>query len=265
MQEPALVKARALNLPLKSDLDIFFEHVNVPVIGITGSNGKSTVTMLVGEMARIAGLNVGVGGNLGTPALELLAPDRDCYVLELSSFQLERSDALPLAAAAFLNFSADHLEVHGSYENYWQAKQRIFLNAKHTVVARDDAKTWPQTQAPSVTFGLDDQDYGRMSYQGEMWLCTQKRPVLPVSKLGLVGEHNHLNALAAMALADVLEIPEAAQCQALMEFKGLPHRCQVVGKRDDVLWINDSKATNIGATQAALEGLRQREYSISFF
>ncbi len=260
---PVLQKARSHHIPFLSDLDLFFREVKQPVVGITGSNGKSTVTTLLGEMARHAQLDIAIGGNLGTPALDLIRDTCVGYVLELSSFQLERSEPLPLHVAAFLNFSPDHLDSHDSLAAYLQAKQRIFIQAKQLIVNRDDPQTWPTKQiVPEYTFGLDEQAYGRVYLDGHWYLSKQGQPFIATQDLRLVGRHHEYNALAAMALADTLQIPAVAQHQALITFQGLAHRCQRVLEHDGVLWVNDSKATNIGATQAALSSLGQAQKNI---
>ncbi len=260
MDAPIVTQARAAGVEVIGDIDLFMREAAAPVVGITGSNAKSTVTELLGQMARDARLNVGVGGNLGTPALDLLAPERDLYVLELSSFQLERAGQLNLQVATVLNISADHLDRHGSMPGYRQAKHRIFRGCKKVVVNRDDPLTIP-LRGPAVDivswrmaepelhgFGLRLQD-------GVEYLCHGADILLPVAQLSLAGRHNVANALAALALGYSAGLPMTAMKTTLHTFRGLPHRCELVAEIDGVRYVNDSKGTNIGATEAALRGL----------
>ncbi|MGS2723634.1 UDP-N-acetylmuramoyl-L-alanine--D-glutamate ligase [Porticoccus sp. GXU_MW_L64] len=266
--EPLLMEARQQGVEVIGDIELFARHVKAPVAAITGSNGKSTVTALLGEMARAAGLRVAVGGNLGTPALELLADDRELYVLELSSFQLEITHSLKPALSTILNLSEDHLDRYGSMENYLAAKQRIFQGAAHIVCNRDDNATRPGNGAvPLSSFGLeageltegDKHQCGVTNRNGELYLHGVDGDLMPVEELRIKGRHNWANALAAMAMGAVLGLPDSAMARAMREFPGLDHRCQTVRTLDGVSYINDSKATNVGATLAALEGLADGE------
>ncbi len=233
------------------------------VIGITGSNGKSTVTTLVGEMARAAGVSVAVGGNLGTPALDLLADGVDLYVLELSSFQLETTVSLCCTAAAYLNLSEDHLDRHGTMAQYGAVKARIFKGAQAAVINREDpAVMAAASQLPPtvrvLSFGLDGADagdYGLGVEGGELWLCRGQHPLMTQSRLHIAGLHNAANALAALALAEAAGLPQAPCLEALAAFEGLPHRCRLVRELRGVRYINDSKGTNVGSTLAAIRGL----------
>lgn len=264
LDDPFVAQLSAAGVELLGDIELFARAIKIsgraPVIGITGSNGKSTVTTLVGKMAEAAGLRVAVGGNLGTPALDLLDDDCQLYVLELSSFQLESTASLNLIAATMLNISPDHLDRHGSLERYIAAKARIYAHAKTAVVNRDDQATHAHahTARSVVSFGLDtpaQNHYGLIERDGEVWLATGDENLLPLSALKLQGLHNAANALAALALADAAGIDSGAALRALIEFKGLPHRCEWVADIAGVTWINDSKGTNVGATLAALQGL----------
>lgn len=242
------------------DIELFARTVNKPVIAITGSNAKSTVTTMVAEMARAAGIKVGVGGNLGTAALELLKEDVDLFVLELSSFQLELVESLEPVAASILNLSADHMDRYASMLDYHAAKQRIYRKAEKLVFNRGDDLTQPLLQAgqSAVSFGLDNpdiNDFGLKEISGEIWLVLGNQQLLRASDLALKGAHNHANVLAAMALAEAVDVPLESMVEVAKSFKGLPHRCQPVSEFNSILWINDSKATNVGAVKAALEGL----------
>lgn len=254
---PALQAAAAAGVEIIGDIELFVRAAQAPIVAITGSNGKSTVTTLVGEMAAEAGIQVGVGGNIGTPALDLLLSPCDLYVLELSSFQLETTFSLQAAAATILNLSEDHLDRYDGMAGYLAAKQRIYAGAQHILVNRDDDATQPQVGTVWQSFGLDAASYGRVQHQGALWLAVEGEPRLPVAELHIVGAHNQMNALAAMALCDAVAVPRAAQLTVLRRFSGLPHRCQFVREHQGVRWINDSKATNVGSTLAAVAGLAE--------
>jgi UDP-N-acetylmuramoylalanine--D-glutamate ligase len=258
--DPLLSEAVDAGATIVGDIDLFMRQAAAPVIGITGSNAKSTVTALVGEMARRAGLAVGVGGNLGPPALDLLDEASELYVLELSSFQLERSHKLGLEVAAVLNISADHLDRHGSMPRYHQAKHRIFRGCRKAVVNPDDVLTMPLVGPEVEIFSWragepELNGFGLREIDGEACLCRGFDALLPCSELGIVGRHNVANALAALAIGAAAGLPEVAMVDALRRFRGLPHRCEQVAQVNGVTWVNDSKGTNIGATEAALNGL----------
>ncbi|OOE81325.1 UDP-N-acetylmuramoyl-L-alanine--D-glutamate ligase [Salinivibrio sp. ML198] len=259
LRTPALLPVHAAGTPVVGDIELFAWYCDQPVVAITGSNGKSTVTALVGEMARAAGMNVGVGGNIGVAALDLLDRGHELYVLELSSFQLETTESLVLDGAAFLNFSEDHMDRYGSLADYRAAKCRIFTHATTLIANADDPQTHDDLQTNSAAsmrlFGFHQGDYCLISHQSEAWLAAHSQPLLPVSSLGLVGRHNVANGLAAMALADSVGISQQGQKAALSTYAGLPHRCQKVAEHQGVLWVNDSKATNVASTLAALDGL----------
>ncbi|HHF2956753.1 UDP-N-acetylmuramoyl-L-alanine--D-glutamate ligase [Vibrio diabolicus] len=237
------------------DIELFAWAVQKPVIAITGSNGKSTVTDLTGVMAKAAGLDVGVGGNIGVPALDLLEHDADLYVLELSSFQLETTSSLKLKAAAFLNLSEDHMDRYQGMSDYRQAKLRIFDHADLAVVNRDDKETFPDAEVPLVTFGSDNQDFGLEVDGNRTWLLDHGQRVVASDELKLVGKHNLSNALVALALLKAADVNYHNALNALKNYTGLTHRCQVVADNQGVKWVNDSKATNIASTMAALSGL----------
>ena len=260
LDDPLVARAREAEVAIVGDIDLFVREAAAPVVGITGSNAKSTVTELVGQMARDAGLDAGVGGNLGTPALDLLAPERELYVLELSSFQLERAGRLGLAVAAVLNITADHLDRHGSMPRYHQAKHRIFRGCRRAVVNRDDPLTIPLAEeaVEIVSWRLGEPELGGFGLRregGEEFLCHGFERLLPVADLGLAGRHNVANALAALAIGFCAGLPLASMAATLRSFRGLPHRCQQVAEIGGVRYVDDSKGTNIGATRAALAGL----------
>ncbi|HUH37896.1 MAG TPA: UDP-N-acetylmuramoyl-L-alanine--D-glutamate ligase [Spongiibacteraceae bacterium] len=260
LSEPALAHAASRGAALSSDIDLFADAATAPVLAITGSNGKSTVTSLVGDMAARAGLNVGVGGNLGTPALDLLDAQRALYVLELSSFQLERCSRLKPAVAALLNISADHMDRYPDLAAYHRAKQRVFRGATHVVSNRADLLTQPLLASGMThwSFGLDVPDirgFGLRIHQGREWLVFEQTPWLAVSELRMVGRHNLENALAALAIGHAAGLPREAMLASLRDFGGLPHRCQFIAEINGVDYYNDSKGTNVGASLAAISGL----------
>ncbi|WP_297189052.1 UDP-N-acetylmuramoyl-L-alanine--D-glutamate ligase [uncultured Porticoccus sp.] len=260
-QHPAVKTAIEAGIPVISDIELFARRASAPIVAITGSNGKSTVTTLVGEMFAEAGIDAAVGGNLGVPALDLLAPNIAYYVLELSSFQLESVLALNAEVATVLNISLDHMDRYRSLLDYHQAKHRIFIGARQVVTNRDDrlSAALVGDAVKQWSFGLDQPDFkgfGLRQHQGESWLYYQFEPLLAERELGMTGRHNTANALAALALGTAAGLPIAPMLAVLRRFQGLPHRCQRVATRNGVTYINDSKATNVGATLAAIAGLR---------
>jgi UDP-N-acetylmuramoylalanine--D-glutamate ligase len=260
---PFVAKARAQGLPVLGDIELFAHYAHAPIVGITGANGKSTVTTLLGLMAERAGKRVRVGGNLGTPALDLLQKDEpDLYVLELSSFQLEITDSLPCIAATVLNLSADHMDRYKGMEDYAAAKARIFRHCRSAVLNREDA--WVKDMAASakrrVSFGLDEPaagDYGLIGAGPNAWLARGTERLMPASVLRIQGRHNLANALAALALGEACGLPMDAMLQELGEFRGLPHRMEFVAASKDIVYFDDSKGTNVGATLAAVQGVSQ--------
>ncbi|ATA26705.1 UDP-N-acetylmuramoyl-L-alanine--D-glutamate ligase [Brenneria goodwinii] len=258
LSTPILGDAADAGIEIVGDIELFCREAQAPIVAITGSNGKSTVTTLVGDMARAAGWQVGVGGNIGLPALQLLQHECQLYVLELSSFQLETTSSLHAAAATILNVTEDHTNRYPlGLQQYRAAKLRIYENAKVCVVNADDALTMPIRGADErcVSFGVDVGDYHLNRQQGETWLRIKGERVLNTREIKLVGQHNYTNALAALALADAVGIPRSSALTALTAFTGLKHRFQLVWENNGVRWINDSKATNVGSTEAALSGL----------
>ena len=258
LAHPSLSAAADAGVEIVGDIELFCREAQAPIIAITGSNGKSTVTSLVGEMAKAAGLNVGVGGNIGLPALMLLDPERELYVLELSSFQLETTSSLRAVAATILNVTEDHMDRYPlGLQQYRAAKLRVYENARACIVNADDALTMPVRGADDrcISFGVDVGDYHLNRQQGETWLRVKGEKVLNVKEMKISGQHNYSNALAALALADAAGLPRASSLKALTTFTGLAHRFQLVLEHNGVRWINDSKATNVGSTEAALNGL----------
>jgi len=259
LAHPSLMDAAAAGVEIIGDIELFCREAKAPIVAITGSNGKSTVTTLVGEMAKAAGWAVGVGGNIGLPALTLLQHPAQLYVLELSSFQLETTHSLKAAAATILNVTEDHMDRYPlGLQQYRAAKLRIYENATVCVVNADDALTMPVRGADKrcISFGADVGDYHLNRQQGSTWLRANGEKVLNADEMNLVGQHNYTNALAALALADAVGLPRASSLKALTTFSGLAHRFQLAWQHNGVRWINDSKATNVGSTEAALNGLK---------
>ncbi len=256
---PAIEQARNAGIPVVGDIELFVRYAKAPIVAITGSNAKSTVTTLVGEMAKAAGINVAVGGNLGTPALELLDDSVELYVMELSSFQLETVTKLNAKVATILNVSADHLDRYENMRAYILAKLRVYFGAEHIVVNRKDVLTHPPLAAgvKPIYFGgnADFGSFGLTEENGEEFLTKNLTALMPSRELKIRGRHNVDNALAALALGDAAGIPMDAMLTALKGFKGLKHRCEFVATKNGVEFYNDSKGTNIGSTLAAIHGL----------
>ncbi|MCO1333686.1 UDP-N-acetylmuramoyl-L-alanine--D-glutamate ligase [Microbulbifer sp. OS29] len=266
LAEAVLQQAIADGVPVIGDIELFAqalkrENSTAKLAAITGSNGKSTVTTLLGKMAEEAGVSVRVGGNIGVPVLDLLEkPLPQLFVLELSSFQLETTYSLEPTVATLLNMSADHMDRYPSMMEYHRAKQRVYRGADQFVVNRAD----PLSQGPlsrerrEWSFGLDQPDlnqFGQRRHEGQSWLVRGSEPLMPVTELTMVGKHNVANGLAALAMGCVLDLPMDAMLSVLRNFRGLKHRCERVADLEGVVYVNDSKGTNVGATRAALDGL----------
>ncbi|MEE9886923.1 UDP-N-acetylmuramoyl-L-alanine--D-glutamate ligase [Acinetobacter nosocomialis] len=260
-QLPEIQAAIAKGISVVGDIQLLRRATDVPIVAITGSNAKSTVTTLMGLMAKDAGKKVAVGGNLGRPALDLLKDQPELLVLELSSFQLETTSHLNAEVAVVLNMSEDHLDRHSNMLGYHQAKHRIFQGVKKVVFNRDDALSRPLVPdtTPMQSFGLNAPDlnqYGVLrDADGTLWLARGLQRLIKSSDLYIQGMHNVANALACLALGEAIGLPMESMLETLKHFKGLEHRCEYVKTVHDVRYYNDSKGTNVGATLAAIDGL----------
>jgi UDP-N-acetylmuramoylalanine--D-glutamate ligase len=258
---PLLKKARSKHIEVVSDIELFAREAKAPFIAVTGSNGKSTVTTLLYHMCNADGRETLAGGNLGEPALDLLEhPTPDIYVLELSSFQLQRTQKLPAAVAVLLNVSPDHLDWHADEAEYRASKYRVFREAEAAVVNRSDKTALYHTRHCNrvISFGLDAPDanhYGLRTEDGETYLARGDSLLISVNDLVMFGAHNQLNALAALAAGELVGLELPAMLQVLAEFPGLPHRMQFVARIRAVDYINDSKATNVAAAVASINSV----------
>ena len=264
---PAIRAARRAGVEILGDVEIFCRNINAPLIAVTGSNGKSTVVSLLAEMLRRSGLRVGLGGNIGTPALDLLSlPAPDYYVLELSSFQLETLHSHRPVAAAVLNVSADHLDRYADLRDYARIKEKIYAGDGTMVINLDDERVLgmirPGRRVITCSLIQAEADFSIGNRNGENWLMNKQAALVKQSELKVHGSHNLANTLACLALARALDLPMPALLDALTEFTGLPHRCEWVTEFNGVNWFNDSKGTNVGATLAALHGLADNRRNI---
>lgn len=266
LYEPAVQAAIKQGIPVIGDIELFaqYRQKNAKVIGITGTNGKTTVTTLVGEICKEAGLKTIVAGNIGLPVLDALQMETpDVYVLELSSFQLETTHSLKLDAATVLNVCEDHMDRYASFADYAATKARILAHAKTSVLNRDDATTLAMRNKNTVTFGLNASpgmsDFGLVECKEEHYLASGQRKLCKASELKIAGQHNVANALAAAALCNAIGIDKTSIIQALRDFKGLPHRVEWVANIEGVDFYDDSKGTNVGATCAAIAGMTKND------
>ncbi len=259
--EPLLASARESGIDVVSDIELFAHEASAAVVAVTGSNGKSTVTTLLALMCDAGGKTVLAGANLGEPALDLLERDPpDFYILELSSFQLQRTMNLPAKVAVLLNITADHLDWHESEKNYRNAKYRIFRNADSAVIGRADPDIAKHVGKGTgiITFGADtpeDGHYGLREEDGTAYLARGEQLLLGMTELALVGRHNQLNALAALAAGELMGLELPAMLQVLAEFPGLAHRMQLIARKKGIDFIDDSKATNVSAAVASIESI----------
>jgi UDP-N-acetylmuramoylalanine--D-glutamate ligase len=261
LENESIKQAIEKGIPVVGDIELFCRQAKAPIIAISGSNGKSTVTTLVAEMTKQAGLKTCVGGNLGTPALDLLnEPTPDVYVLELSSFQLETTFSLNAHASVILNISPDHMDRYESLDDYIGAKNKIYSGQGLMVINHDDeiVDAMIDDSRQTITFSLsrpDANNFGVITEGDDIYLCQGNKKIIKKEDMGIKGEHNVANALAAMALASSINVAFEAMVGTLKNFKGLDHRCQLVKTINNISWYNDSKATNVGASIASIKGL----------
>ena len=264
IRHPALIRAAQAGVEIIGDIELFARHVDAPVIAITGANGKSTVTTLVYEMAKAADLDVRAGGNLGTPALDLIkGSEPDLYVLELSSFQLETTHNLNPVAATVLNISDDHMDRYAGTSDYAEAKERVFQGGGEMVLNADDpiVDRMTKNNRAITRFTLNKpakNEFGILQKNDQQWLAFENTFLMPVSEMKIRGAHNAANALAALALGKAAGFDESVMLEVLRTWSGLPHRCQWVAEQNGIDWYNDSKGTNEGATVAAIKGFADR-------
>ncbi len=259
---PQIDKAIKRGVAVIGDIELFLGEAKAPIVAITGSNGKSTVTTLVGDMAKTSGLNVAIGGNIGIPALSLLNENVEKYILELSSFQLETTHTLKAQVATVLNLQSDHLDRHVSFENYKKIKSKILKGAEIGIYNADDDEVLSlERTKKSYFFTLNEPKnekfFGLRKFGNDEWLCKGTNRLISCKDLLIPGRHNLANCLAALAIGYGLELPKESMINALKSFPGLPHRTEFITKLNNISWYNDSKATNIGATQAALKGMHR--------
>ncbi|SMN16787.1 UDP-N-acetylmuramoylalanine--D-glutamate ligase [uncultured Candidatus Thioglobus sp.] len=257
--------AKAQNIPITSDIELFSHYAKAPIIGITGSNGKSTVTQLLGDMITNNNKKVAVGGNIGKPALDCLSPEVDFYVLELSSYQLDYTQNLNLLTGVVLNITPDHLDRYPSFEHYVNSKLSLYQHCQTKVINSDETLV---SQDPSAKhFGIDipkqDSDFGTVTCHGSCYFLKGNDMLMAVNEMQLIGEHNVTNILAALSLGDQIGLDIAPMVECVKAFKGLEHRLEWVVKKQNIDYYNDSKATNAISTIKAIKALISRHQTIS--
>lgn len=261
IQHPLILKAAAQGKPVVGDIELFVRAAKAPIVAITGSNGKTTVTTLMGLMINKAGLKAEVCGNIGEPVLDILEKSKpDFYVIELSSFQLETTDSLKAKAAVVLNISPDHMDRYDTLEQYAQAKQRIYMNCENPIVNLDEPSSWEAIRSGKNNIGFTLKKPGKNEFGIiENNLAFGDKILMPISKMKLQGQHHNQNALACLALGYAIHLSFEPMLQVLSEFSGLTHRCQLIAEKNGVQWYDDSKGTNVGASVAAIETLGQAQ------
>lgn len=262
LDRPFIRRAQEAGADVIGDIELFARYNQTRIAAVTGSNGKTTVATLLTEAVAATGLHVAAAGNIGQPALGCLEAAVDLLVLELSSFQLEATRSLRPEVACILNLSPDHLDHHPDMLAYHRAKQRIYQGASVLVFNRDDDLTQPLLASGQreISFGSDEPDlgqFGLMRRDGLVWLCRGRERLVDSARLQLSGHHNHLNVLAVLAMCEALNLDLTQVVERICSFQGLPHRTQEIARVKGVRWINDSKATNVGAAIAAIDSFRR--------
>lgn len=261
LQESVIQTCIANHLPVISDIELFAQEAKAPIIAITGSNGKSTLVTLMGELIQQAGLKAIVCGNIGFPVLDaLLLPAPDYYVVELSSFQLESTFSLHAKIAVVLNISPDHLDRHPTEQHYLDAKKRIYQRCEFALVNADEPHIWRDLSfaMPPIRFTLHEpreNEWGLREIQQDIFLAHGSQNIVNTKEIALQGRHQYQNVLVALAMGTLLKLPLKNMLETLKNFKGLAHRCQLVHEQRGVRWYDDSKATNVGAAIAAIQSI----------
>lgn len=257
LEEPCIKKCIEKNIPVIGDVEIFARYAKAPIVAITGSNGKSTLTVLMGELIKNAGYMVNVCGNIGLPVLDaIMQPVPDYYVVELSSFQLDTTYSLKAKVAVVINVSPDHMDRYTTIADYLASKQRIYMNCENAVVNADEAIIWKNLSFKKslVAFTLQKPEKNTWGlFDG--YLMWGEKKIIAINELLLQQRHNCQNFLAALAMGTILNLPIETMCETLRHFSGLDHRCQLVKIINGIAWYNDSKATNVGAAIAAIESM----------
>lgn len=259
---PYLIKAKKLGIEIIGDVEIFCREIKSSIIAITGSNGKSSVTTLLFNMAKLSGISVGIGGNIGIPVLDLFNYKiKDLYILELSSFQLESIYSLKTLASTILNVTEDHIDRHENFKNYLSAKLKIYKYSKTCLFNSDDFFTIPKYIENNkikkyISFGCTQAIYKLHHKNKFYWLQKNNKNILNVNKINLKGKHNYINCLVALALSDEIGLVRSLSLKAIINFTGLPHRFELVHRNKNISWINDSKSTNIYSTIQALNSTK---------
>ncbi len=264
IKHPLIIAAAEKGVPIVGDVELFARHAKAPIVAITGSNGKTTVTTLMGLMIEKAGSNVFVCGNIGEPVLDILEkPTPDFYVIELSSFQLETTDSLKAKAAVVLNITPDHMDRYDTFELYCAAKRKIYQGCENAIINLDDPVSWAgalDNQSSQLSFTLkkpQKNEFGIIQKNNQSYLAFGETELMPTHEMKLHGQHHNQNALACLALGHAIGLDFPPMLQILREFSGLTHRCELIAEKKGVQWYNDSKATNVGAALAAIETLGQ--------
>lgn len=252
------------NIPISSDIELFSHHAKAPIISITGSNGKSTVTQLLGEMIANNGKKVAIGGNIGKPALDCLKDEIEYYVLELSSYQLDYTQNLNLLTGVVLNITPDHLDRYPSFQHYIDSKLSLYQHCQYPVINLDEPLT-PKIDNAKC-FGMDipkqDNDFGTVSCHGSRYFLKGNNTLMCISDMQLIGEHNIKNVLAALTLGDQIGLSIDSMIESVKTFKGLKHRLEWVVKKQSIDYYNDSKATNVISTITAIQALTPKYQDI---
>jgi len=276
LKHPFVTQAKKRNIDICGDVELFARDCDTKIVAITGSNGKSTVTELTNKLTLASGINVQMAGNIGLPVLDYLATDNDeklpeLFILELSSFQLDLTKSLQPEVAVLLNISEDHMDRYETFNDYVNSKRTVFNSAKQRVFNFDDKRCFPsEIDVFDYAFSIEQTDLtvncntakisnGPSKDPTSNGLYINKKMILESADLNMIGNHNFANILASLSILKLLNIElDQKVIRALCDYNGMKHRFQLVSKKFDCHWINDSKATNVGATIAALENFDSR-------